>query len=114
MIVKQALLHNYRKELNLMKRMRDILEIYIVEELLFATKRKESRAPEIKYQLKSQSLAMVFLLIYSYKGQLQGETLEIYQEYFAKATEYYSAISTQSNSHNIRNIIRIWTYLITN
>ncbi len=39
--------------------------------------------------------------------------MEIYQEYFLKATEYYSTISSQTSNQNIRNIIRVWTYLLT-
>lgn len=39
--------------------------------------------------------------------------MEIYQEWFLKATEYYSTISSQSHSYNIRNLIRVWVYLLT-
>lgn len=56
---------------------------------------------------------MMFLLIHSRKGRFSATTMEIYQEWFLKATEYYSTISSQSNSHNIRNLIRVWIYLLT-
>lgn len=69
--------------------------------------------PNSKYHLKSQYLAMIFLLIHSRKGRISGPTMEIYQEWFLKATEYYSTISSQSNSHNIRNLVRVWVYLLT-
>jgi|JI6StandDraft_1071083.scaffolds.fasta_scaffold489713_1 hypothetical protein len=72
MIARKTLLHTFRKDSFLLERMRGVIELYIIEELLFATRRREGRAPELKYQLKSQCLAMMFLLIYSRKGKLSG------------------------------------------
>ena len=39
--------------------------------------------------------------------------MEIYQEYFLKATEYYSTITEQTNTKNVRNLLRMWIYLLT-
>lgn len=71
-IARKALLHNYRKDNFLLERVRGVFELYIIEELLFATRRREGRSPNLKYQLKSHCLCMMFLLINSRKGKLSG------------------------------------------
>lgn len=55
----------------------------------------------------------MFLLINSRRNSLSGETLEIYHEYFQKATEGFSNISSSKNNSNLRNLIRTWNFFIT-
>ena len=96
-----------------MERMRGIFELYFIEDLSLATKRKEKKYIDSKYHLKSHYLAAIFLLIHSRKGKFNGETFEIYDEFFIKASEYYSSITTQSSGQNVRFIVRVWLYLMT-
>jgi len=92
--------------------MREVFEMFIIQELLFFIKGRNGRA-EGRYQLKSQHLGMIFLLIHSRKGTWNTETIEIYEEYFLKATEYYSTITNHASKNNIKSIIRMWVYLLT-
>jgi hypothetical protein len=39
--------------------------------------------------------------------------MEIYQEYFIKAIEHYSSITSQTHNQNVRNMTRVWLYLLT-
>lgn len=68
---------------------------------------------DVKYQLKSQHFGLIFLLINSQKGKLTGETIEVYEEYFLKVTEHYSTITNHSHNKNVKNILRMWVYLLT-
>ena len=74
MIARKAMQGSYRKDSYLLDRMRGVFELFIIEELLFSTKARSGRV-EAKYQLKSQHMGMLFLLIHSRKGKLTGETI---------------------------------------
>ena len=57
-----------------MERLRGLLELYVVEELLSYTRTAESRA-ESKYQLRAQHFGVLFLLVDSRRKSLSGEAL---------------------------------------
>ena len=94
--------------------MRTILEIYLIDDLLYSIKRSQSsKTGEHRYTIKSHYFGAMWLLIHSHKGGFKRETLEIYQDYFMKISENFSSITKQSNHQNVRNLVRTWIYLIT-
>ena len=65
-----------------------------------------------KYHLKSHYITLVFLLIYSRKDSFKLEILEIYDQFFGRIVQYYSTLTHQNYSQNVRYLIRVWLYLI--
>ena len=74
----------------LCERMASIIELYVLEEMASST----AFLSENRYQLKSQGIALVILLVNSRCKPMDGERLKLYHQFFSKAADHFEKMTS--------------------